>query len=148
MFVNSKLLPATFFVWAGVSLAGNLIVAPAKFRVETLTTAELLQVGRAQFAWVGIAEIFLLLLCVFGWFQAKRRPTWVFATIVLIFGMQQLILQPMLQGRSDLIIAGVDAGESHLHLIFIAAEVVKFLLLTIAGYRLIPSEISRDSASI
>ncbi len=49
-------------LWAGVVLGGSLIVAPAKFQVPSLTIPQLLEVGQAQFYWVGNAEIIFAVL--------------------------------------------------------------------------------------
>ena len=43
-------------VWAGVTIGGSLIAAPAKFGAPSLDLPTALEVGRAQFFWVGIAE--------------------------------------------------------------------------------------------
>ncbi|KJS39416.1 MAG: hypothetical protein VR74_02205 [Hyphomonas sp. BRH_c22] len=50
------LAPVLALVWAGVSLGGSLVAAPAKFRAPSLEVMTALEVGRAQFLWVGITE--------------------------------------------------------------------------------------------
>ncbi|WP_299552593.1 hypothetical protein [uncultured Tateyamaria sp.] len=55
-------------VWAGIVIGGSLIAASAKFQVTTLSTPQFLEVERAQFHWVGVAEAALcaaLLISVF-----------------------------------------------------------------------------------
>ena len=62
---HSALLNFAFFhgfpvalplLWAGVSLGGNLVAAPAKFQVAALEMPVALQVGRAQFTWIAYIE--------------------------------------------------------------------------------------------
>ena len=43
-------------IWLGSAIGANLVAAPAKFTVKTLTTADLVSVGRAQFRFVGYVE--------------------------------------------------------------------------------------------
>lgn len=133
----ATLAPTLTLLWAGVALGGNIIAAPAKFQVQSLTTAELLQVGRAQFAWLGIAELAiaagLIIVLLFG----RTRPTWTLAVAMVLLAVQQFTWQPALEARSDLIATGGTPEESHLHLIFVVAEIAKFLLLISAGYVLL-----------
>lgn len=112
-------------LWAGVALAGNLIVAPAKFQVQTLDLPLALQVGRAQFTWVGYAEWCLLVLILAALLLSLRIPPVLLLIPIIIFLAQQLWLQPILRTRSDIIIAGGAAPESKLHFIFAALETVK-----------------------
>ncbi len=118
-------------LWAGLSLGGNLIAAPAKFQVSDLGLALALQVGRAQFAWLGYAEwvflVVLLVACV-----TVRLPVYAFYLIpVVLFLIQQFWVMPRLNARSDIIIAGEMPVESNLHVVFIVLEILKFL--TLAG---------------
>lgn len=130
----SSLAPGVALVWAGVSLGGSLIAAPAKFQAPSLTLPTALEVGRAQFLWVGIGEgilcaAFLLALVLF------RGVNWGLAVIpVLLFAVQRLVVMPPLDARTLQVIAGQDVGESGLHVVFIILEVAKFLALGAAGF--------------
>ena len=139
MYINSitrnfrGLIPVIALIWAGVSLGGNLIAAPAKFIETDLSTAVLLQVGHAQFLWLGYAEwtllIFLILLCLFD-----RSKGFVLLTIpAALFVIQQLILMPALNDRTFSLIAGEVVAQSSIHLVFVVLECVKFLALSVAG---------------
>lgn len=129
----SPLAPALTMLWAGVSLGGNIIAAPAKFQVHSLATEELLLVGRAQFSWLGTTE--LCIAGVLGLVLVATRLTpssmLIIATVLLF--VQQFVWQPALQARSDLLQAGAALPNSHLHLIFVVAEIAKFALLASAG---------------
>lgn len=128
------LLPICLLLWAGLSLGGNIIAAPAKFQVEVLALPELLLVGRAQFAWLGIAELILMIGVLGFWITVGPRLgcAGIFAISLLI--VQQTALQPMLQDRTDLILSGQPAPSSHLHLVFIATEISKCVLLIVSAY--------------
>ena len=122
-------------LWAGLSLGGNLIAAPAKFQVSDLGLALALQVGRAQFTWLGYAEwVFLATLAVVGFMV--RLPVYAFYLVpMMLFLIQQIWIMPRLNARTDMIIAGEMPVESNLHIIFIVLESLKFL--TLAGTALV-----------
>jgi len=131
------LLPICLLLWAGVSLGGNIIAAPAKFQVEVLTLPELLLVGRAQFAWLGITELILMIGVLGSWITFGPRLGWAGRTAIALLIVQQAALQPMLQERTDLILSGQPAASSHLHLVFIATEVVKCILLIVSALKIL-----------
>lgn len=122
-------------IWAGLAMGGNLIAAPAKFQVDALSTAELLQVGRAQFEWLGWAETGLALLVLLACALARHLPRWPVLAALAVFALQQGVLQPLLEARSDVIIGGGAATSSHLHIVFIAAEMLKIGLLLWASLK-------------
>jgi len=112
-----------------MSLAGNLIAAPAKFQVDDLTLSVALQVGRAQFGWIGVAEWVVLALVLAVILVYVRLPPALLVCAIAIFFVQQFWLQPQLQARSDIIIGGGPAPDSHLHLIYAVLETLKCCLL-------------------
>ncbi|MEP5758130.1 MAG: hypothetical protein ABJ327_02240 [Litoreibacter sp.] len=118
-------------IWAGVSLAGNLVAAPAKFQVEALDTPLALQIGRAQFTWIGYVEWGLLIAMAAVFTVHLRYPPTLMSVGIALFMFQQFWLQPMLRVRSDLIIAGESVAPSQLHLIFAGVEFAKFLCLAV-----------------
>ena len=133
-----KIQLAAIWLWAGIAIGGNMIAAPAKFQVSSLTTAELLLVGRAQFGWLGVVEIAfatgIAAMVIFRWHAASPA---LIAAIALL-ALQQGVLTPILQSRSDMMQTDVVPPESHVHLIFIAAELVKLTMLFWAGWRVMP----------
>lgn len=120
-------------LWAGLSLGGNLIAAPAKFQVEAVPLDDLLRIGRAQFAWLGVAEILFAIVLLGMCLIKKACLNWISIAALLVLLFQQVGLQPLLQARTDLILADQPAPSSHLHLIFIATEIAKFTLLVWAA---------------
>ncbi|WP_298920995.1 hypothetical protein [uncultured Roseobacter sp.] len=124
-------------LWAGLSLGGNLIAAPAKFQVEVVSLDDLLRIGRAQFAWLGVAEILFAIVFIGMCLIKKAYLSWTSIAALLILFLQQVGLQPLLQARTDLILADQPAPSSHLHLIFIATEIAKFFFLVWAAISLL-----------
>ena len=80
------------FVWAGLSLGGNLIAAPAKFQVADLPLPIALQVGRAQFTWLGNAEWVLLVLLVTVSVFLKQKLALLYLLPAGLFMVSSLLL--------------------------------------------------------
>lgn len=131
---TEKTCMAVILVWAGLSLGGNLIAAPAKFQVGSLSVAQLVSVGRAQFAWLGLAELVFATVLITLALIARRRPHWALIVSIALLFIQQFAITPILQARSDMMQAGATPPESHIHLVFVALEVAKFLCLVISGW--------------
>jgi len=121
------------YAWAGGAIAGSMIAAPAKFQAPSLTLPVALDVGRAQFFWLGIAEAacacaLLLLLA-----AARRLPAWPLAAALAVLALQRLWIMPALDSRTLAIIAGQPVAESSLHLAYAACETLKICCLVWAG---------------
>lgn len=125
---------ALALVWAGLSLGGNLIAASAKFQASGLPLQALLQVGRAQFDWLAGAEwMFAGAIFVLAVVGARRASLLLFLLPVMIFLGQEMLIMPALDERTLRIIAGDPVAPSNLHIGFIAAELLKFASLMVAG---------------
>ncbi len=124
-------------LWAGLVIGGSLIAAPAKFQVEALTMPVALQVGRAQFLGVTVAELGCLATILVLFFVNRRSwnklHVFCITLVVVAFAAQHLALMPILQARSERIIAGETVGESSLHLIYVVLEVLKVIALLVSG---------------
>ena len=127
-----KVLIGVLLIWSGVSLGGNLIAASAKFQVESLALGDLLRVGRAQFSWLGYTEIAMAAMVVALSF-AKPRVLYFTLACVALLSVQQWVLQPLLETRSNLILAGLPPGGSHIHIWFVVVELMKFVALLVAA---------------
>ncbi len=122
-------------LWAGVILGGSLIVAPAKFQVSSLSMPQLLEVGRVQFQWVGIAEIIFAALLILPLLYPPIRTQlslsakgFLLAALAALIVQQGLVMPP-LDERTQSIIVGEAVGSSHLHFVFVAVEIVKVSML-------------------
>ncbi|MEM9726319.1 MAG: hypothetical protein AAF909_12790, partial [Pseudomonadota bacterium] len=125
-------------VWAGVSLGGALVAAPAKFRAPSLTRPVALEVGRAQFAWVGATEA-ALAAGLLGAMFLQSAPVWPGALLAIaLFAAQRLGVMPFLDARTRQIIAGGGPPPSRLHQMFVLLEIAKFFLLACLALGLAP----------
>lgn len=131
--MTNVIAPFLALVWAGVSLGGSLVAAPAKFKAPSLEMTTALEVGRAQFLWVGITEAILcagIIASLLLWPATYWK--WLTAPIAL-FALQRLAVMPALDARTLQVISGAPAGETHLHIVYIILEVLKFLMLIAAA---------------
>ena len=124
-------------LWTGVSVSGNLIAASAKFQVDALDLSFTLQVGRAQFLWISFAEWFCITMIVLGLIWNMRMKPILLMGAVGIFMIQQIGLTPILQARSDQIIASLSPNRSNVHVLYAILEVMKFICLLIYPSRVL-----------
>jgi hypothetical protein len=123
----NKLASHIAALWAGVILAGNFIAPTAKFRAPSLELATALEVGRITFRWMAVAEIALLaLLIVIVSFGTVPRSKWL-ALPVTLLAAQWILIMPSLDARTRAIIAGETVPPSQWHLVYVAAEFLKFI---------------------
>ncbi|WP_147107767.1 hypothetical protein [Tateyamaria sp. syn59] len=136
--ITLRFLTILVLIWAGGCIGGNLVAAPAKFTVDALELPLALQVGRAQFAWIGYVEWAFLAAIAVVTVLSRTRPPALIVIATALFLVQQLGVQPMLEARSDLIIAGAPYSDATgRHLIFVALEVSKVVCLIAAGWMMI-----------
>ncbi|MEM6704925.1 MAG: hypothetical protein AAF690_19560 [Acidobacteriota bacterium] len=120
-------------LWAGLSLGGSLIAAPAKFQAPSLTRTVALDVGRAQFYWLTATEVLLGLALLLALARiAGGRWRWPLVASGL-FALQQAVIMPPLDARTLQIIGGAELASSPLHVVYIVAEVLKFGVLAALG---------------
>lgn len=118
-------------IWAGIVIGGSLIAAPAKFQVASLSLPMALEVGQAQFFWVGVGEaVFCAVLLLSTLISSPSMLRFLILPVV-IFAIQRLYLMPMLNERTTDIIAGTTVPDSSLHLVYVVMEIIKVLLLCI-----------------
>ncbi len=118
--------PSTLaYLWAGISIGGPFLAVPAKFQVGDLPLELALQVGQAQFHWIGIAELITALALV-GAILAKgwRANCW-FVLPISVYFAQYTMIFPLLDARTTATIAGELQAPSNLHWIFIGFEIAK-----------------------
>lgn len=131
--MTNVIAPILALVWAGVSLGGSLVAAPAKFRAPSLDITTALEVGRAQFLWVGITEAILcagIIASLLLWPASYWKWT---AAPIALFLLQRVAVMPRLDARTLEVIGGAAAGETHLHIVYIIFEVLKFVTLIAAA---------------
>ena len=120
--------PVIGLIWAGLSLGGSLIAAPAKFRAASLDLSTALDVGRAQFAWLGYAEWVLLTSLIGAIFLSHLHLNWrLYLMPIGLFLVQQIGLMPRLDAATLARINGDAVSNGYLHVLYIGLEVAKFI---------------------
>lgn len=122
-------LPA---VWLGLLGGLAFIETPLKFLAPGMTLDIALGVGRLVLTAADIAgAAFLVAITLL----ALPRPRvgaasrWVLGGIWLVLVVQVGVVRPLLNARTDLVLAGVDPGESPLHIVYVIADVLLAALL-------------------
>ncbi len=109
-----------------------------KFQAPGVTLQVGLSIGKLIFTALNRMEwVFVFILLIWTVPRYKKLP----AKFILISGIvlfilliQTFLLLPELNQRAEMIIAGIEPGESSVHLLFGIAEVSKVLLLLWMGF--------------
>lgn len=117
--------------WLGMVAAISFLEAPIKFRAPGVSLAIGLGIGRKVFTALNAVELVLTLVlaasCIVAKPDTPALTFFVLAAMVLI--VQVAAIRPLLGKRSDRILAGEDLPRSKIHLVYIAFELVKVVLL-------------------
>lgn len=123
-----SLLVPTVFIWIGFICSISFMEAWLKFRAPLVTKEIGLSIGVVVFSALNRVEwVFSLLAFIFG---ARGK---LFTLILLILAVQTIWLMPMLSERAAMIISGQAPAASCVHIVYIALEVAKVLLLFFLG---------------
>ena len=124
-------------LWAGGLLGVSFIAAPAKFWAPSLTLPVALDVGRHTFQFFNKLEVVALVILLTLVFRATRDSlTRGLASLIgLLLLFQTIWLLPMLDQRVCIVLQGQTPPESRLHLVYIACDVWRFLLLVSIAWR-------------
>ena len=118
-------------LWAGGLLGVSFIAAPAKFWAPSLTLPVALDVGRHTFQFFNKLELVALVILLILVFRATgdflTRGLAILIGVLLLF--QTFWLLPILDHRVSIVLQGQTPPESRLHLVYIASDVWRFLLL-------------------
>ncbi len=132
------------FVWFGMVGAISFMEAPLKFRAPNITLALGLGIGKIVFQMLNRIEIVFAIMMLVSLFFARPATNfalYIFGAIFILLLLQTVWLLPLLNVRAEQGIAGTVAPQSNTHLIFIAFEVLKFILLFILGASLLKSNL-------
>ncbi|GAA1854707.1 hypothetical protein [Brevibacterium marinum] len=114
-------LPA---IWLGLIIGISLIEAPLKFTAPGITIPLGLGIGRLVFTvmnWVEIAIAVALLWSVLKDAVGKLYQSLACGVIGVLI-IKVVVIRPLLNHRTDAVLAGTDDGGSSLHLFYIAAD--------------------------
>ncbi|WP_181276108.1 hypothetical protein [Brevibacterium oceani] len=131
------LLPA---VWLGLIIGISLIEAPLKFTAPGITIPLGLGIGRLVFAAMNWVELVIAVILL--WTLLKSGVDRVFRTLACgligVLIIKVVVIRPLLNQRTDAVLAGIDNGGSALHLFYIAADgllIVGLVTALILGVR-------------
>jgi hypothetical protein len=127
---------AAAFTWLGMVLAISFLEAPLKFRAPGVTVRLGLGIGRVVFAALNRAELVLLVAVGGALLLAGPRTALVLVAAALVAGLlaaQLGLVRPVLDRRSDRVLAGEELPRSRAHLWYVALEVLKVLALLLLG---------------
>ncbi|HZZ50497.1 MAG TPA: hypothetical protein VFE65_26700 [Pseudonocardia sp.] len=138
MNAGDVLLVAVPFTWWGLVMGISGLEAPLKFRAPGITVALGLGIGRLVFRALNLAELLCAVLLAVALFTTSaylnEMPT-IVAVVVLfvLFVVQLAALRPALDRRTKRVLAGEELPRSRVHLVYIALEAVKLVLLPVLG---------------
>jgi hypothetical protein len=128
-FVLQKILPP---LWCGMVVA-IAIEAQIKFKAPGITRELGLGIGKLVFTALNQIEcvIAILLAIALFAFAGAMRAKILFSLIAFVLLAQTFWFMPLLVERIDLIVAGQTPPASATHIVYIALEIAKILLLLI-----------------
>ena len=132
------------FVWLGMVLAISFLETPLKFRAPGISLPLGLGIGRLVFRALNLAEVGLATLTTAACLSVRPdRGSWVLLGAAwLLLVVQVAAVRRSLDRRVSLIVAGQTPPPSREHLIYIALELVKVVLLAVLGATLISGELT------
>lgn len=136
-------------LWLGLLTGISLIEAPLKFTAPGITIPLGLGIGRRVFFAMNLVELVLAVLLVLALLKTvgrpAKRPLWTWSVgILAVYAVKVLVIRPILNVRTDAVLAGQTAGGSMTHLFYIAADGLLIVLLVAlavtAARALLPAE--------
>lgn len=118
-------------VWVGIIVGISFIEAPLKFQAPEITIPRGLGIGRLVFSAMNIVEFVLVVVLTAATLIAgfPRRIRWVLGGLWLLLLAKVVWIRPLLNARTDAVLAGQDPGESWLHTGYVVVEGVLFIAL-------------------
>ncbi|KOV77200.1 MULTISPECIES: hypothetical protein [unclassified Streptomyces] len=130
---------AVTFVWLGMVLAISFLEAPLKFRAPGVTIPVGLGIGRLVFRALNAVEAVLAVVVVLA-VALGDAPAAVIALTAAVAALllaQLAVVRPLLNRRSDRVLAGEELPRSRSHLWYVALEVLKAGTLVALGVALL-----------
>lgn len=124
------------FTWLGMVLAISFLETPLKFRAPGITVPLGLGIGRLVFRALAIAELAMAVALTAALVLGGRAGVGAVVLVGLLWvvlAAQVAVLRPRLDHRARFIVAGGSPPRSRLHLVYIAFEGVKVVLLPVLG---------------
>lgn len=131
-----KILPATYLIWAGLILGVSFIATPVKFQAPHLTLPVALEVGKATFHLFNMVEwCIIIAVMILAAISANIQKKLFMAVLLLaVIALQSFWLLPVLDVRTDEVIAGGALSPDHYHWFYIGTEILKLALTIMAAW--------------
>ncbi|MGW4567418.1 hypothetical protein ACWEN3_35205 [Streptomyces sp. NPDC004561] len=130
---------AITFVWLGMVLAISFVEAPLKFRAPGVTIPIGLGIGRLVFRALNAVEA-VFAIVVIAAVALRGAPAGIVgltAAAAVLLLAQLAVVRPILNRRSDRVLAGEELPRSHSHLWYVALELLKVVALIALGIGLL-----------
>jgi hypothetical protein len=133
--VPAAIAGAAVFTWLGMVLAISFLEAPLKFRAPGVTVALGLGIGRLVFRALNTVEAVLAVAVAVAVAAGSPGTSVTALTVVavLLLVVQLAAVRPVLNRRSDRVLAGEEAPRSRAHFVYIALELLKVIALIALG---------------
>ena len=137
--VKYPVAAVTVFLWIGFVCAISFMEAWLKFRAPGVTLPIGLSIGRLVFSvlnkieWVFVFAICFNLVGSGGLFSANST---LIGVLVILLLLQTFWLLPGLDTQAEMYIQGQSVPPSNLHVYYVAAEILKVIILFIFGIKL------------
>lgn len=127
-------------LWLGMVIGVSFLATPIKFHASSLTLAVALDVGRVTFGLFSRVEwgLFAVVLILAGTVRRARPQAGLWTGVVLllvVLMLQSLWLLPVMNERVARIIASQAVPRTPHHLVYIALEAAKAVILAAVSIR-------------
>lgn len=121
-------------VWFGLLGALGFVETPLKFLAPGITLEIALGIGRLVLTAADIfGAVFLVAMTILSLPRPRvgRGTWWTLAGLWASVIVQLAVIRPMLNARTDIVLSGREAGESQLHTVYIAIDLIMLALLVV-----------------
>lgn len=118
--------------WMGLLVALAFIETPLKFQAPGITVPLALGIGRLVLTAAEIASVVLLIALTAVTFVKPRLGRGLVVVVGAMWAtlvVQMAVIRPMLNARTDIVVAGGDPGESSLHVVYVVTDAVLLALM-------------------
>lgn len=136
-------------LWLGMLIGVSFLATPVKFQAPSLDLPTALEVGRVTFALFNRVEWAAAALLAAAVLLAGERRLVLIAAVALIaiLALQTFWVLPGLDARIGMVIAGSPPPPSHQHLVYVALEAGKSIVLAaLAGGLVLRARRARAAA--
>ncbi|POX37272.1 hypothetical protein C3486_29190 [Streptomyces sp. Ru73] len=132
---SAAVTAAVTFVWLGMVLGISFLEAPLKFRAPGVTVPLGLGIGRLVFRALNAVEALLAVVVIVAVVTGGPSvPVGLAAAAsVAVLAVQLAAVRPVLNRRSDRVLAGENPPRSRAHLFYVAFELAKVAALLVLG---------------